>query len=111
MERRSHVHFMDQYRQRWEQRILASTLNAITDFPEFMPGWQRWDERAFHPDRDGVMRSFAELWPTGRPPWLMSGAIRLIRFGGVKGLSAPLSLAFPRVNDVGNGLDSGAELV
>jgi len=111
VERRSHVHFMDQYRQRWEQRILASTLNAITDFPEFMPGWQRWDERAFHPDRDGVMRSFAELWPTGRPPRLMSGAIRLIRFGGVKGLSAPLSLAFPRVNDVGNGLDSGAELV
>jgi len=100
VERVSHVHFMDQYKGRWEQRILRSTLNAITDFPEFMPGWQRWDERAFHPDKDGVMRSFSELWPTGRAPRLLMAAIHVVRLGGVKGVSAPLSLAFPRVNRV-----------
>jgi hypothetical protein len=111
VERLSHVHFMDQYQGRWEQRILRSTLNAITDFPEFMPGWQRWDERAFHPDRDGVMRSFAELWHNGRPPHLLMGAIRVVRLGGVKGVSAPLSLAFPRVNRAEQELGVGMEWV
>jgi hypothetical protein len=111
VERRSHVHFMDQYAERWEQRILASTLNAITDFPEFMPGWQRWDERAFHPDRDGVMRPFAELWPDGHAPKLMLGIIKMIRIAGVRGLGAPLALAFPKVNDLASPLDAGVELV
>jgi hypothetical protein len=111
VERRSHVHFMDQYQGRWEQRILRSTLNAVTDFPEFMPGWQRWDERAFHPDKDGIMRSFAELWPEGRAPWLLMAMIRVVRLGGVRGLSAPLSLAFPGVNRVERELGVGMEWV
>jgi hypothetical protein len=111
VQRLSHVHFMEQYQRRWEQRILRSTLNAITDFPEFMPGWQRWDERAFHPDKDGVMRPFAELWLNGRPPHLLMGAIRVVRLGGVKGVSAPLSLAFPGVNRVEQELGVGMEWV
>ena len=111
VERVSHVHFMDQYQGRWEQRILRSTLNAITDFPEFMPGWQKWDERAFHPDKDGVMRSFAELWPDGKAPKLLIGALKLVRLGGIKGLSAPLSLAFPGVNRVEQEMGVGMEWV
>jgi hypothetical protein len=111
VDRVSHVHFMDQYQDRWEQRILRSTLNAVTDFPEFMPGWQRWDERAFHPDKDGVMRPFAELWPDGKPPRLLIGAIKMVRLGGVRGLSAPLSLAFPGVNRVERELGVGMEWV
>jgi hypothetical protein len=111
VERRSHVHFMDQYAERWEQRIVASTLDAIRDFPDFMPGWQRWDERAFHPDRDGVMRPFAELWPDGNPPKLLQASVAFIRWGGVRGIGAPLRLAFPKVNDLASPLDAGAELV
>ncbi|MFP5232212.1 MAG: hypothetical protein ACLGQX_06225 [Acidobacteriota bacterium] len=107
----SHVHFMPQYQDRWEQRILRSTLNAVTDFPEFMPGWQRWDERAFHPDQDGVMRSFAELWPKGHAPRLLQTAIHLVRLSGVRGLSAPLSLAFPGVNRLEHELGAGMEWV
>jgi hypothetical protein len=111
VDRVSHVHFMDQYQDRWEQRILRSTLNAVTDFPEFMPGWQRWDERAFHPDKDGVMRSFAELWHNGRAPRLLMNSIRVVRLAGVKGLSAPLSLAFPGVNRVDREIGIGMEWV
>jgi hypothetical protein len=107
----SHVHFMDQYQQKWEHRILSSTLNAITDFPDFMPGWQRWDERAFHPDRNGEMRSFRELWPNDHAPRLMMGVIQLIRMGGVRGLGAPLSLAFPNVNRIAPELAAGMEWV
>jgi hypothetical protein len=111
VERMSNVHFMDQYKGRWEQRILRSTLNAITDFPEFMPGWQKWDERAFHPDKDGVMRSFAELWPDGKAPKLLLAMIHVVRLGGVKGLSAPLSLAFPGVNRIEQEMSAGMEWV
>lgn len=111
VDRVSHVHFMGQYQERWEQRIFRSTLNAVTDFPEFMPGWQRWDERAFHPDKDGVMRSFAELWPNGHAPRLLRYAIQLVRLGGVRGLSAPLSLAFPGVNRVEREIGVGMEWV
>ena len=98
VDRHSHIHFMDQYRERWEQRILRSTLNAVTDFPDFMAGWQGWDERAFHPDANGVMRSFRTLWIDGKPPAGLMALIRFVRLGGKKGLSAPLSLAFPGVN-------------
>lgn len=100
VERRSHVHFMDQYQVPWEQRILHSTLNAITDFPQFTPGWQRWDERVFHPDAQGVMRPLSELWPDGKPSPALMTAIRIVRLGRNRGFSAPLSWAFPGVNNL-----------
>jgi hypothetical protein len=111
VDRMSHVHFMEQYQQRWEQRILRSTLNAVTDFPEFMPGWQRWDERAFHPDKDGVMRSFAELWPQAGAPKVLLALITVVRLARFGGVSAPLSLAFPGVNSVDAKMVPGMEWV
>jgi hypothetical protein len=111
VERRSHVHFMEQYQQKWEQRILRSTLNAVCDFPEFMPGWQKWDERAFHPDANGEMKSFAELWPQGKAPKLLMLGIHVVRLGAVKGLSVPLSWAFPRVNSLDSRVEAGMEWV
>jgi hypothetical protein len=68
VERRSHVLFMPQYKQPWRQRILDSTIDAVSDHMHFSPGWQRWDERAFHPDADGALRPLSELWTDGRPP-------------------------------------------
>jgi hypothetical protein len=81
VERRSHIHFMDQYLEPWRRRIWQSTLNAVTDFPQFSPGWQRWDERAFHPDAEGVMRSLCELWPDGKAPLALMTAIQIVRLG------------------------------
>ena len=101
VDRRSHIHFMEQYQTKWEQRILQSTLNAISDFPQFLPGWQRWDERAFHPDVNGEMRSLRELWPQGEAPRLLRAAIATVRLGRSRAMSAPLSLAFPGVNQMG----------
>lgn len=105
VERRSHVHFMDQYQERWEQRILQSTLNAVTDFPQFLPGWQKWDDRVFHPDANGEMRQLSQLWVGGAPPAAITNAIKLVRLFGKRGVSAPLSLAFPGVNDLRQGLE------
>jgi hypothetical protein len=105
VDRRSHIHFMDQYRLRWEQRILNSTLNAVTDFPQFMPGWQDWDERTFHPDTHGEMRSFRELWIDGKPPVGLMTLIRFVRLGNQRAFAAPLSLAFPGVNAMVPGVE------
>ena len=96
---------MEQYQNKWEQRILRSTLNAITDFPHFMPGWQMLDERVFHPDAGGIMRPLRELWAVGRPPRALTLAIKLVRLGAKRGVSAPLSLAFLGVNRLGAELD------
>jgi hypothetical protein len=98
IEKLSHIHFMDQYRQRWEQRILRSTLNAVNDFPQFMQGWQRWDERVYHPDAHGELRQLSQLWPAGKPPAAVTAAIQIIRLGALRGVAAPLSLAFPHIN-------------
>jgi predicted metal-dependent phosphoesterase TrpH len=105
LDRVSHLHFMDQYQERWEQRILRSTLNAVTDFPEFVPGWQMWDERCFHPDQTGEMKPLSELWPAGRPPLALMTAIRIARLMRKPGVSAPLSWAFHGVNDFQHGLE------
>jgi hypothetical protein len=96
IERRSHVLFMPQYAKPWEGRILQSTLNAVTDFPEFIEGWQRWDERAFHPDAQGNMRSMKELWE--RAPWPLRMAIQMVRLGRSEVLRNGLSAAI-RVSD------------
>ena len=100
VERVSHVHFMDQYQQPWEQRILHSTLNAVTDFPQFVPGWQKWDDRVFHPDMRGEMRPLSELWHNGRPPLALTAAISMVRLMRRPAISAPLSWAFQGVNDL-----------
>jgi len=97
IERRSHVLFMEQYAKPWEGRILQSTLNAVTDFPEFVEGWRRWDERAFHPDAEGNMRPLKELWARERAPWPLRMAIQVVKLGRSeffrKGLSAAIRVS------------------
>ena len=103
IERRSHVLFMGQYQRPWEQRILHSTLDAVTDFPEFTEGWRRWDDRAFHPDREGNMRPLSQLWENGAAPWPLLAAIQFVRMGRSKTLSRTFSMAF-------RGVDAAAEM-
>lgn len=104
VERRSHVLFMPQYKRPWQERILHSTLDAVTDFPEFTEGWRRWDDRAFHPDRDGVMRPLSQLWEDGAAPWPLRAAIQLVRMGRSQAFSRTFAMAFP------GGVNAAAEL-
>ncbi len=96
IERRSHVHFLQQYSNLWEQRIMNSTVDAVVNHPHFSPGWQRWDERAFHPDKDGVMRPLAELWPRGHAPRLLQCAVGIVRLTRYRTVSAAIRLGLPR---------------
>lgn len=93
VERQSHVLFLQQYAKPWEQRMLHSTLDAVTDYPEFMEGWQRWDDRAFHRDRDGEMRPLSQLWPDGKAPLALRAAIQFVRMGRSRAFTHSFSLA------------------
>jgi hypothetical protein len=99
VERRSHVLFMQQYAKPWEQRILHSTLDAVTDFPEFIEGWRRWDDRAFHPDRNGEMRPLSQLWTDGEAPLPLRAAIQFVRMGRSQAFTRSFSLAFRDTHD------------
>jgi hypothetical protein len=93
-EGRSHVLFLPQYAQPWKHRILRSTLDAIRDYPEFPIGSRRWDERVYHPDRDGVMRPASELWPRGAAPNWVTMVIRGVRLMGSSPVSGGLRMAW-----------------
>jgi hypothetical protein len=99
VEQRSSILFMQQYAQPWKLRILRSTLDAVSDFPEFTPGWQRWDDRSFHKDRAGVMRPMSELWEKGRPPAALSLGIQIVRMARNATFARSLGMAFPGEND------------
>ncbi len=63
--RRSHVLFMPRYAQPYILRVFQSLLDVIREYPN-APGARRWDERVFHPDRNGEVQPLAALWR--RPP-------------------------------------------
>jgi hypothetical protein len=87
-ERRSNVLFLDQYAEPWKHRILQSTIDAIRHYPEFPQGSRTWDERVYHPDRNGVVRPLSELWPKGHTPHLMAlllGTVQMMGQGLVSG--------------------------
>jgi len=93
-ERTSHVLFMPQYAEPWKHRILNSTLAAIRNYPEFQEGSQRWDERVYHPDADGTMRSLAEIWIGGCAPVYIRALLGAVRMMGAAPLSSGLRLAW-----------------
>jgi hypothetical protein len=103
IERRSEILFMRQYLKPWQGRILHSTLDAVTDFPEFPQGWQRWQQRCFHPDHNGVMRSFAEFWPEGYVPLPLRLTVASVRLARSQALTRTFNWAFP------GAIDSAAE--
>jgi hypothetical protein len=90
----SSVLFMPQYAEPWKHRILRSTIDAIRHYPEFPPGSRTWDERVYHPDKNGVARPLSELWPDGTPPWVMSWCIAAVQFMGRGVVSGGLRIAW-----------------
>jgi hypothetical protein len=87
-EKKSDMLFMEQYAEPWKHRLLQSTVDAIRNYPEFPQGSRNWDERAYHPDRNGVIRPLSEIWPAGKAPRALRaviGAVQLMGRGLVSG--------------------------
>lgn len=64
--RASHVLFMPQYRQDQRLRCFRTFVDIVRHAPELPPGMQRWDQRVFHPGKDGEDCPLAAFWE--RPP-------------------------------------------
>ncbi|MBS1802284.1 MAG: hypothetical protein JST28_02900 [Acidobacteria bacterium] len=99
-ERRSNVLFMPQYAQPWKHRLLKSTLDAIRNYPEFPQGSRTWDERAHHPDADGLVRPLSEIWPKGRAPLAIQFAVRSVQMLGSRPVSGGLRMAWSESNQL-----------
>jgi hypothetical protein len=86
-EKRSHVLFMPQYNEPLVLRIALSVLDVMREYPDYAPGSRRWDERVFHPNRQGEMRPLAEMWE--KPPALIrffANAVNLLEAAYVRRL-------------------------
>jgi len=81
-EKKSSLLFMAQYAEPWKSRILQSAIDAVRNYPDFPAGSQRWDERVYHPDGNGVVRPLSDLWPDGSAPWIMKGCIQILQLMG-----------------------------
>ena len=93
-EKRSALLFMPQYAQPWKHRLLQSTLDAIRDYPEFPQGSRTWDERAYHPDANGVDTPLSQLWPGGSAPWKITWGLSMVRLLGRRPVSSGLRMAW-----------------
>ena len=93
-ERLSNVLFMPQYAEPWKHRLLQSTLDAIRDYPDFPQGSRTWDERAYHPDANGVIRPLSEIWPKGHAPFTIHWIIKAVQMLGKGPVSGGLRLAW-----------------
>lgn len=95
-DRQSHVLYMPQYAEPWKHRILQSTLDAIRDYPHFPEGARRWDQRVYHPDDKGNIRSLSELWTSEnhRAPSWIRGILAGVKLMGAAPLSGTLRFAW-----------------
>jgi hypothetical protein len=95
-DRQSHVLYMPQYAEPWKHRILQSTLDAIRDYPHFPEGARRWDQRVYHPDGKGNIRSLSELWTSEnhRAPSWIRGILAGVKLMGAAPLSGTLRFAW-----------------
>jgi hypothetical protein len=99
-ERQSHVLFMPQYSEPWKHRILQSTLDAIRDYPHFPEGARRWDQRVYHPDRDGVIQPLSEIWNKGRAPRFVRSVLASVRMMGAAPVSGSLRMAWNEAGEM-----------
>jgi hypothetical protein len=93
-ERKSNILFMPQYAQPWKHRLLQATLDAIRDYPDFPQGSRTWDERAYHPDANGVVRPLSEIWPNGNTPLSIQCVINAVQMLGSRPVSGGLRMAW-----------------
>lgn len=98
--KQSTILFLPQYAQPWKHRILHSAIDAVRHYPHFPPGSQRWDERVFHPDAEGVPRPLSTLWPDGNPPPAVRWGIALVLLMGRSPFSGGLLLPWSEAQEL-----------
>jgi hypothetical protein len=93
-EKASRILFMTQYAQPLKHRILQAAVDAVSHYPHFPAGTQRWDERVYHPDGNGVPQALATLWPDGTAPRAIRWGIAIVLLMGRGAVSGGLRAAW-----------------
>jgi hypothetical protein len=68
--RQSTVLIMRQYAEPLGWRFYRNFAHIVGEYPGHPEGRRRWDERTFHPDRDGQICPMSKLWKGGEPEFL-----------------------------------------
>jgi hypothetical protein len=68
--RQSTVLVMPQYSVPLGWRFYRNFTHVIADYPGHPEGRRRWDERTYHPDRNGEIVPMIRLWKNGTPEFL-----------------------------------------
>ena len=77
VERRSQLLFMPQYDHSLVARWYQTFLDAICDYPDHSDGTWRWDQRTYHPGRDGEVQPLSQLW--SRIPGFLESILNVAR--------------------------------
>ncbi len=77
VERKSQLLFMPQYNDSLVARCYQTFLDAIREYPDHSEGAWHWDQRTFHPGRDGSMQPLNLLWT--RVPGFLQITLNLAR--------------------------------
>lgn len=93
-DRMSHVLFMPQYSHALTLRMFEFLVDTIREYPDRPEGSRIWDERVFHPDSRGVVRSLADMWT--KPPSFVTAFFALVRVLDVPFVQNALRTAFAR---------------
>jgi hypothetical protein len=62
VERVSQLLFMPQYDHSFVARWYQTFLDATREYPDHSDGAWRWDQRTYHPGRDGSVQPLSQLW-------------------------------------------------
>lgn len=96
VERKSHLLFMPQYNYSLVARCYQTFLDAVREYPENSDG-ARWDQRTYHPGRDGSIQPISSLWT--RIPGFLSAILNFARLAETTHLLSKANIYFGRTVD------------
>ena len=99
-DKESRILFMPQYSRPWKHRILRSAIDVISHYPQFPAGSQKWDDRVYHPDGDGIPQPLSSLWPDGTAPRAIRWGIAIVLLMGRGVFSGSLRAAWSEAHEL-----------
>lgn len=86
----SRVLFLRHYREPMALRILETAWAILRPYPEYR-GRERWTDRVFYREQDGVARALSAVWKE-RVPWILRPVTGMLQFCAKPGVRPALRL-------------------
>jgi len=95
---KSNVLFLSQYRESMAMRVLETTWDILRTYPEY-PGRERWTDRVFYREKNGLARPLTQVWERGAP-WMVRGATGVLELVATTKLRQALRLLLMRRGEI-----------